>query len=88
MRLFTPAIERTLAAMAVSSLLMAILLPAAWGYEQRQQARAWQETACRYRLRELARETNQLISDTWRRDACRTVRDLGLDLDAASPPIQ
>jgi len=80
MRFFRPDIERMLEGIAVVVLIAAILLPVGWGYEQRRQARAWQETACAYRLREVARETNQLIGDTWRGKACSVLRQLGLEI--------
>ena len=42
MRFFRPEVERVLKLLGGLLLLALILLPVAWGYEQRKQARAWQ----------------------------------------------
>src|SRR5439155_20392211 len=55
---FRPELERALRVAAVLVLVGAIVVPVRWGYEQRQQARTWQQTACSYRLREVTRATN------------------------------
>jgi hypothetical protein len=83
MRFFRPELERALEVIAAVALIAAILLPVGWGYEQRQQARTWQETACVYRLREVARETNLPSSSDRRGSACAVLRQLGLEI--ASP---
>jgi hypothetical protein len=83
MKFFRPDIERVLERIAVVGLIAAILLPVGWGYEQRRQARAWQETACFYRLREVARETKQLVADSGRGNACAILRQLGLEIEAS-----
>ena len=57
MRFFQPEIERVLRALAILTLIGLIVLPMAWAYEQRRQARAWQSVACAYRMREVARRT-------------------------------
>jgi hypothetical protein len=82
-RFFVPQLERALEVTAVVALLGMIVSPLVWGYEQRQQARVWQETACAYRLREVARETNVLVRSDGRGRACTALRDLGLDV---TPP--
>ena len=82
-RFFVPQLERALEVVAVVALIGMIVFPLAWGYEQRQQARVWQETACVYRLREVARETNVLVPSDGRGRACTALRDLGLDV---TPP--
>ncbi len=79
-RFFVPQLERALEVVAVVALIGMIVFPLAWGYEQRQQARVWQETACAYRLREVARETNVLVRSDGRGGACAALRDLGLDV--------
>jgi hypothetical protein len=80
-RFFRPEVERTLGVMAGVALVGAIVLPVSWGYEQRQQARTWQETACAYRLREVARGTRLPVSADRRGNACAILRDLGLAMD-------
>lgn len=81
MRFFIPELERALKVIAVVALIGAIALPVGWGYEQRQRARAWRETACAYRLREVARATNSLVGSDPRGGACAVVRQLGLDVE-------
>ena len=80
---FVPQLERALEVIAVVALLGMIVFPLVWGYEQRQQARVWQEAACAYRLREVARETNVLVRSDGRGRACTALRELGLDV---TPP--
>jgi len=83
MKFFRPDIERVLERIAVVGLIAAILIPVGWGYAQRQQARAWQETACIYRLREVARETKQLVAASGRGNACTVLRQLGFEIEAS-----
>ena len=85
MRIFIPALERTLRTMAVIALIGAIVVPVGWGYEQRQQARTWQETACAYRLREVTRGTNLITTIERRGNACAVLRELGFGIDPALP---
>jgi hypothetical protein len=80
MRFFIPELERLFAVTGVAVLVAAIVLPVGWGYEQRQQARVWQETACAYRLRELERGTTQLVSSEHRGQACAALRQLGFEI--------
>jgi len=80
---FRPELERALQVAAVLALVGAIVVPVRWGYEQRQQARTWQETACAYRLREVARGTNLLVGGDRRANACAALRQLGLEVAAA-----
>jgi len=67
---FRPELERVLRVAAVLALVGAIVVPVSWGYEQRQQARTWQQTACAYRLREVARATSSLVGGDRRSNAC------------------
>lgn len=83
MRFFVPELERALAVIGVVVVAAAIVLPMGWGYEQRQQARAWQETACTYRLRELARGSAVSVSVERRGQACAALRQLGFDIEPA-----
>ena len=80
---FIPAVERALRVLLVAGFVGAVALPVAWGYEQRQQARSWQETACAYRLREVARVTSlPLLAGSERpANACATLRQLGFEID-------
>ena len=74
MRFFRSEIETALKIMGIAALISLILLPVAWGYEQRQQARSWQ-------IKEVARQTPMIASIEYRRDACVALSRLGLDLD-------
>ena len=82
-RFFVPQLERALEVIAVVALLGMLVFPLVWGYEQRQQARVWQEAACAYRLREVARETIVLVRSDGQARACTALRELGLDV---TPP--
>jgi hypothetical protein len=81
MRFFRPEIEAVLRMLGVGILVGLIVLPMAWAYEQRQQARAWQSVACAYRMREITHRTPLVATVHDARDPCRTLERLGLDLD-------
>lgn len=81
MRFFRPEIEAALKTLGVITLIALIVLPVAWGYEQRRQARTWQSIACAYRIKEVARRTPIITSVDYGRDPCETLQRLGLDLD-------
>lgn len=81
MRFFRPEVERALATIGVVALLSAIVIPTRWGYEQRRLARTWRETACAYRLREVARGTSFLVNIDHSRDACAKLHRLGFDVE-------
>ena len=81
MRFFRSEVEITLKALAILTLIGVIVLPVAWGYEQRQQARAWQSVACSYRIREVARRTPVVARVDSAQNPCLTLQRLGLDLD-------
>ena len=77
-RFFCREIEVTLKAIGVIALVALIVLPTAWGYEQRRQARAWQTVACKYRLREITQQTQLVPRElSGAADPCSTMRDLG-----------
>ena len=81
MRFFRPEVELALKIAGIAALISIILLPVAWGYEQRQQARNWQNIACAYRIKEVARQSPMIANVEYRRDACVALSRLGLDLD-------
>jgi hypothetical protein len=83
MRFFRPEIETTLKMIGVVTLIGLIVLPVAWGYEQRKQARTWQNVACAYRIKEVARRTPIITTaeHVQGRDACVMLERLGLDLE-------
>lgn len=81
MRFFRPEVEAALKVVGIAALITLILLPVTWGYEQRQQARTWQNVACAYRIKEVVRQAPMIASVEYRRDACLTLARLGLDLD-------
>jgi hypothetical protein len=83
MRFFRPEVERALRLLGGLLLLGLVLLPMAWGYEQRKQAKAWQSVACAYRLREVARRVPLVATVEYMPDPCPALERLGLELDIA-----
>ena len=81
MGFFKPEVELVLRALGVLTLIGLIVLPLAWGYQQRKQALAWQSVACAYRIREVTRRTPMVASVDYQRDPCLTLNRLGLELD-------
>jgi len=81
MRIFRPEVQAVLRMLTVATLLAMIVLPMAWGYEQRRRARSWHELACAYRVRELVRHAPLLADVRHAPDACATLRRLGFDLE-------
>ncbi len=77
MRFFRRDIEVTLKMVGVMVLLGLIVLPVAWGYEQRRQARNWQNVACAYRIKEVTRTAPFIASIERAPDACTTLARLG-----------
>ena len=81
MRFFRREIEVTLKMLGVVTLLGLIVLPVAWGYEQRRQARTWQNVACAYRIKEVTRSLPFASANIERApDACTALARLGLDI--------
>ncbi|HEX3178626.1 MAG TPA: hypothetical protein VHZ49_18260 [Methylomirabilota bacterium] len=81
MGFFRSEVETALKMVAIATLISLIVLPVAWGYEQRKQARTWQNVACAYRMKEIARQTPMIATLEYRGDACTTLERLGLDVD-------
>jgi hypothetical protein len=81
MRFFKPEVEVVLKALGIVTLVALIVLPMAWAYEQRRQARAWQSVACAYRMREVTRRLPLVARVDYQRDPCLTLSRLGLELD-------
>jgi hypothetical protein len=80
MRFFRREIEVTLKMAGVVILIGLIVLPVAWGYEQRRQARTWQNLACAYRIKEITRLAPFIGNVDRTPDACTTLARLGWDL--------
>jgi hypothetical protein len=81
MRFFRPEVEVTLKTLGVIALVALIVMPIAWGFEQRRQARTWHSIACAYRVRELTRQSPLLAGIEQDPDACGTLDRLGLNFD-------
>ena len=81
MRFFISEVEIALKTLGIIVLIGFIVLPMAWGYEQRKQAQAWQSVACSYRMREVTRRTPVVAAVDYARNPCVTLERLGLDLD-------
>ncbi|MBM3217362.1 MAG: hypothetical protein FJZ38_01530 [Candidatus Rokubacteria bacterium] len=80
MGFFRREIEVTLKMLGVALLVGLIVLPVAWGYEQRRQARTWQNVACAYRIKEVTR-TAPFIQNVERApDACTALARPGFQL--------
>jgi len=80
MRIFRPEVESVLKALGVMSLVVLVLAPIAWGYEQRRQARAWQSVACAYRVREVARRA-RIVRVALEADPCGALHRLGFVIE-------
>jgi hypothetical protein len=81
MGFFRSEVETVLKMVGIAGLITMIILPVAWGYEQRKQARTWHNVACAYRMKEVARQAPMIATLPYRHDACVTLEQLGLDLD-------
>jgi hypothetical protein len=80
MGFFRREIEVTLKMLGVVLLVGLIVLPVAWGYEQRRQARTWQNVACAYRIKEVTRTAPFVQNVERAHDACTTLARLGFQL--------
>lgn len=80
MRFFRPEVQRIINVVVIGTVVGLVALPVTWGYRQRQEARAWHETACAYRLREAVRRTNFMLAVQDGEEACATLARLGLDI--------
>ena len=58
----------------------AFLVTLAWGYDQRKQAQGWRETACAYRVADLAKSAPFVARDVETRSACGRLDALGVSL--------
>jgi hypothetical protein len=81
MRFFRSEVEIILKTLGILTLIGLIVLPMAWGYQQRRQAKAWQSVACSYRMRDVARRTPVVATVDYAQNPCLTLQRLGLDLD-------
>jgi len=84
MRFFRHEVEVTLKMLGVITLIGLIVLPVAWGYEQRRQARAWQNIACAYRIKEVTRSLPFAANIERVPDACTALARLGLNVSAGA----
>ena len=84
MGFFRREVEVTLKMLGVMTLIGLIVLPIAWGYEQRRQARTWQNVACAYRIKEVSRTIPALANVDRTMDACATLERLGFSVSADS----
>jgi hypothetical protein len=79
-KVFRREVEVVLKAVAMISLLTLLVLPLAWGYRQRNEARAWREIACAYRLRQALSDGRLMTAADQRADPCERLSELGLQL--------
>jgi|SRR5690349_18859677 hypothetical protein len=79
-KVFRPEVEAVLRALGAIVLLSLLVLPFAWGYQQRSEARAWREIACAYRLKEALSDGRLVTAADLKSDPCDRLDDLGLRL--------
>jgi len=79
-KVFRPGVEAALKTLAVITLVTLVVLPLAWGYHHRSEARAWREIACAYRLKEALSDGRLLTPADLRGNPCERLSDLGLQL--------
>ena len=82
MGFFRHEVEVTLKMLGGVTLIGLIVLPVAWGYEQRRQARTWQNVACAYRIKEVTRSVPFVANVERTPDACAALARLGLDVSS------
>ena len=80
LKALVPEVEATVRAVAAIFMLMLVVLPVAWGYQQRAEARQWREMACSYRLRQAMSDARLLAANDARTNPCTRLDDLGLRL--------
>jgi hypothetical protein len=80
MKFFRREVEISLKVLGVVILAGLIVLPIVWGYQQRAQARMWQNVACAYRIKEVTRQTPFMTGVERTADACATLARLGFKL--------
>jgi hypothetical protein len=80
LKVYRPEVEAVLRTLAAVALLTLLVLPLAWGYQQKNEARAWREIACAYRLKEVLRDGRLVTPADLRADPCARLDDLGLRL--------
>jgi len=83
MRFFRREVEVALKTLGIVALVGLIVLPMAWGFQQRRLAQTWQSVACAYRMKEVARQGPLLEGIDPDADACVTLERLGLQLELA-----
>jgi hypothetical protein len=83
---FRREVELALRGFGCALIVGAFSVTLAWGYHYRQQAQAWRDQACSYRLADVSRRATFLAGED-PADACSRLQSLGLGLRLyASPP--
>ena len=80
LKVFRPEVEALIRIAGVVATLTMLVLPVAWGYQQRSEARAWREMACAYRLREALSDGRLATTTDLTANPCDRLDDLGLRL--------
>jgi hypothetical protein len=80
LKILRPEVESVVRIAGVVVTLSMLVLPAAWGYQQRAEARAWREMACTYRLREALNEGRMVTPADLAANPCDRLDHLGLQL--------
>jgi hypothetical protein len=80
LKIFRPEVESVVRIVGVIATLAMVMLPAAWGYQQRAEARAWREMACSYRLREALSDGRLVTPSDLASSPCDRLDHLGVQL--------
>lgn len=80
LKIFRPEVESVVRVVCLIATLSMVVLPAAWGYQQRAEARAWREMACTYRLREALNDGRLVTPADAAANPCERLDHLGLQL--------
>ena len=82
LKVFWPGVEIGLKIGLALMMIMAVVLPLAWGYRQHAEAELWREVACGYRLKEALRDRRIGHAELAGRP-CARLDELGLRLEPA-----
>jgi hypothetical protein len=83
LKVFWPGVEICLKIGLAVLMIIALVLPIAWGYRQHAEAEQWREVACAYRLKEALRDRLIAHADVGGRP-CARLDELGLQFEPAA----
>ena len=83
LKVFWPGVEICLKIGLALAMVVAVVVPLAWGYRQQAEAELWRDVACAYRLKEALRERLISPADLGGRP-CARLEELGLRFEPPS----